>query len=613
MHISTIQIRNYKSFYDSQEIHLTAGFNIVVGQNNVGKTALAEALSLTFEDKPHRSLKTFPMAQTPVAGRSSVSISFVFSGEELTDVLLNRFNDFYLLSNDSNADVPDRKFRNMLSSEVSLDCVYHHDEFLAAYFPSYDASRNIQRGINLSGVHFVVDRASRIIERASVNTTSHSGLLNFRLANLLREDIYMFRAERLNIGVSAFGLNTELSTDARNLAEVLHILQSNPSRFRRYNDLIATIFPEVHSISVPPGPVDGKVQILIWEIDPGTERVDLAMPLAESGTGIGQVLAILYVVLMSDHPRTIIIDEPQSFLHPGAARKLIEILKGYPQHQFVIMTHSPIALTAANPSTLLLVRKEGVESRVDAIDVRETRELRAFLSEVGASFSDVFGADHILWVEGATEEQCFPRILEKLSETPLLGTVIMGVKQTGDLSGKQARTAFEIYERLSQGQGLLPPAVGFIFDQEGRSPTQREDLSRQSKGLIFFIPRRMYENYLIDAHAIAAVASSIEGFRDRAITPTEIEGWLNEHRWERKYFKNRILEAEKVEQTDVFWNKNVHGAEVLEDIFKHFSENRINFDKVVHGVALTDWLLESKPEYLAEVARLLERVLSLQN
>jgi len=48
------------------------------------------------------------------------------------------------------------------------------------------------------------------------------------------------------------------------------------------------------------------------------------VPLSESGTGVGQVLAILYVVFTSEYPRTIVIDEPQSFLHPGAVRKLFE-------------------------------------------------------------------------------------------------------------------------------------------------------------------------------------------------------------------------------------------------------------------------------------------------
>src|SRR5204862_1210440 len=84
------------------------------------------------------------------------------------------------------------------------------------------------------------------------------------------------------------------------------------------------------------------VEVQVWQVDPVTERDDLAVSLNDSGTGVGQVIAILYVAVNSNAPRTIVIDEPNSFLHPGAARKLIEILKSDPlnQHQYIIATHS---------------------------------------------------------------------------------------------------------------------------------------------------------------------------------------------------------------------------------------------------------------------------------
>lgn len=49
----------------------------------------------------------------------------------------------------------------------------------------------------------------------------------------------------------------------------------------------------------------------------------------------------------------IVIDEPQSYLHPGAAKKLIEILQEFPQHQYFIATHSAEIIAAANPSTIV--------------------------------------------------------------------------------------------------------------------------------------------------------------------------------------------------------------------------------------------------------------------
>jgi hypothetical protein len=202
---------------------------------------------------------------------------------------------------------------------------------------------------------------------------------------------------------------------------------------------------------MPSGQSPGHVRASLWNIDPDTQREDLAVPLSESGTGVGQVLAILYVVFTSEYPRTIVIDEPQSFLHPGAVRKLFEILKGYPQHQYVITTHSPNAVTAADPRALFLVRKEGEECVVDQLDVSMARDQTRFLREVGASLSDVFGADNVLWVEGATEEECFPLILSKVAERQLLGTKIVGVLSTDDLGGQALPRRVSNLQELERG------------------------------------------------------------------------------------------------------------------------------------------------------------------
>jgi recombinational DNA repair ATPase RecF len=60
MYISRFKIYNYKSFRESQDLELRPGFNVIVGQNDGGKTALLQAISLRFQYNPHRSLKTMP-------------------------------------------------------------------------------------------------------------------------------------------------------------------------------------------------------------------------------------------------------------------------------------------------------------------------------------------------------------------------------------------------------------------------------------------------------------------------------------------------------------------------------------------------------------------------
>ena len=420
MRIASFQIENYKSFRSSEEIHLTPGFNVIVGQNDAGKTALVEAVSLRFGNKPHRSLRTVPTRSTRVNGTSYVHISFELVRNELTELMVNLspFDVFVPPSPEHTAELHEQKFRNALSDQNIIKCIFHSGSHVdSAYHSDYGdySHRGEMR-------RFEIDSSNNQPKVASDGTYASSSPNEFatRVAQVLRERIYFFSAERLNLAEAQIGTGSDLLSDAANLAQVLNLLQSsNVSRFRRFNEVVRTVFPEIKQITVPPT-ASNRARILVWTIDPDSERDDLAIPLSESGTGIGQVLAMLYVILTSEYPRTIVIDEPQSFLHPGAVRKLFDIFRQHPQHQYIMATHSPTVVTAADPQTFYLVRKEEAESTVEQIDVAETRKLRLYLSEIGARLSDVFGADNILWVEGGTEELCFPLILSRIVKQPLL-------------------------------------------------------------------------------------------------------------------------------------------------------------------------------------------------
>ena len=604
MYIAKFQVNNYKSFFSSQELDIVPGFNVIVGQNNVGKTALIEAISLRFVDKPHSSLMTIQRIGMPISGVSTVNMAFQLEEREANEVLIDALGGFYMpVKGDiSTSQHEADEFLRVLSRSGLLRCIYRgsNADFTSAYLDALG---------ELTDIHTYVEFSVNIAQRQLISVPNRAIQGNadptygLQLARILRNRIYIFRAERLNISQSLFGTQTVLEPNASNLAEVLHNLQSsNPTRFRRFNQHVSTIFPEIKGITVPSGPSNSEVRILVWSIDPDTERSDLAIPLSESGTGIGQVLAILYVVLTTEYPRTIIIDEPQSFLNPGAVRKLIEILKQYSQHQFIITTHSPEVVSVVKPQTLFLLRKVEAETMIEQLDIAEAQNQRLLLSEVGARLSDVFGADNILWVEGATEEFCFPLIVEKVLQRPLLGTKIIGVTQTGDFEGKHSDLILQIYDRLTKGSGLIPPAIGFIFDREGRSKQDQDDLIRRSQGKVVFLPRRMYENYLLNSHAIASVVSQIEGFRDSPVTPEEVEHWLHCNRIDKKYYDSNICESER---TGEGWMRDVHGAKLLETIFKEFSELRFEYDKVKYGVSITEWILENTPTDLTEVANVI--------
>jgi AAA domain, putative AbiEii toxin, Type IV TA system len=212
-----------------------------------------------------------------------------------------------------------------------------------------------------------------------------------------------------------------------------------------------------------------NLDIQLWQVPPSTEREDLTVRLRESGTGVGQVLAILYVV-MTRAASTIVIDEPNSFLHPGAAKKLVQILRRHPKHQYVVATHSPDLISAINSETIHFVHWADGESRLSVIDARDVKQLRDLLSDVGATLSDVFGYDKLIWVEGKTEQECFPTIYRHRRGHLPLGLGFVAVRGVGDFesSRNDIGLIIETHRRLSQLSPIVPVSVAFSF-ATGRS------------------------------------------------------------------------------------------------------------------------------------------------
>jgi hypothetical protein len=241
------------------------------------------------------------------------------------------------------------------------------------------------------------------------------------------------------------------------------------------------------------------------------------------------------------------------------------------------------------------------------VDVKDVEQQRKYLWAIGARLSDVFGYDRILWVEGETEEICFPMIVRELAGRPLLGTAILRVQQTGDFNRRDARSVLSIYERLSQLEGgLVPPVVGFIFDRDDRSLPELDDLKRQSRGQVSFTERRMYENYLLRPEAISAVANSITGFSEQPITPEQVRLLIEGKKVDKRYYRPFATPAEQ----DVTWVNSVHGARLLSALFSELSGGMVPYEKPDHSVMLTRWLIDNEPGDLGELSELLVNVLS---
>ncbi len=614
MIIKQVEIQNYKSFRSPQKFSLGPGFNVIIGSNNAGKSALVEAMTLNFQHKPHSSTAISQFRTAPNLDPSVVLITVLINPQDVTQYQLEHRLALWTYQWFPHLDpnYPGEQINGRLASGgIEMEVLLRQPGGVELRPDPVTKAINgeLRAGLmswDIESSQFVNFRTSHI-DPSAIS-------LSQAVYNMVVPKIYAFRAERLGIGTHTIGPQAELATNGSNLPMVLNHLQTaNPDRFRTYVRLVQRVLPDIQDVTVPPANSGGgQVEIRIWNEPSSTQRDDLSVPLTDCGTGVSQVLAMLYIVVTSDQPRTLVIDEPQSFLNPGALRKFLEILGEYPQHQYVLATHSPTLLTALELSSLTLVKRQGTESAITGLDPKAASELKLALNEVGAQLSDVYGADRVLWVEGPTEEACFPSILKAALNRPLDGTVVLGVKHTGDFEskkGQKARLAFEVYAKLSLRKPLLPPALGFVFDREGRSKADCEDLEREGKAVgvpVHFLKRRLFENYLLEPRVIAQVLNTHDTNRETPIAVEDVQAWIEEHQWDVSYFERQVPEAQRDEKR---WLLDVHGAKLLDTLFKDLAETRVEYRKTVHSVEITELLLQEMPEQFVEIVSILKELL----
>jgi hypothetical protein len=609
MRIKSIRVRNYRSFADSRSLSFGPGFNVVVGANNVGKSSLLLCLSTKFEGDPHRSIETLPSRDEPISPTSRVDFELEATGSELRKSLLrsgpgDRYlpwhQDFRVDDGQSQA------FLNfLLAGAVPVHATALAPTNSGPAWLSDDLSilrgSAVQQNEKFRMLRVDVT-ADRTLVTHSIPSVPAGRDFGHNMVQAFTQEVYRFSAERLNVGTSPHGPNDRLASDARNLPEVLNILQSNPERFRKFSEYVTEIFPTITKVTVRPAPSsNGAVEILVWQLDPKSERDDLAMPLARCGTGVGQVLAMLYVAKTSEQARTIIIDEPGSFLHPGAARALIRILKQFPQHQYIIATHSPEIIAELSDAPVSIVKWENGKSKVDQFDESSAAVASLALAEIGAKLSDVFGFDRVLWVEGQSDASTLVAILE-LAKRAQRQLAILPVRNTGAFQRRKLAEVIGIYRTLAMGGALLPPAALFLFDRDGRSTSEIQDLERESKGQIRFLTRRMIENYLLHIAAIAELISVLgEGHDVPAVSTTDVHQWVIKNGNSFAPNGTQVLSEE--------WLRAVDGAKLLARAVSDLSDQRLEYRKVIHTPMLARIVFKHDREAVMSIVGIVADVL----
>jgi len=579
MWISRARVRNFYSIEDSGWIDFSPKFNLVVGANNSGKSALLRALAPHLPDQPHRSPESDGKSVPRVDFDISIATSELYARLRSIGV-----DPIFPIKARSGGDV-DRVASSINSHEpLQLQC-FRTSGSIAG--PRSNSSLERERSEQQAYVSF--------IERGGeyrYNNYSNEPENITKFVDSGAGSTFYFSPERMRLAHADFGRDERLDPDASNLARVLAFLQGERvETFQLIEKYLSEIVPGIEGLSV--GPQKSGFEILTW---PEKNKRDghLAFSLADSGTGISQLVAILTAVI-TETQSVIIIDEINTFLHPAAIKRLLLVLRErYFRHQYIISTHSSDVISHADADKIYLVEKVGYRSNFQKLDRKSAADVRRAGAILGFSMMDVFGYDHIVWVEGETEELCFPRILLAFDKAVPRGTVFNRVYTTDPFGRERNATdVVKLYNYVQQSISPLLQGFSFGLDREVHSSNYIQSVTSKIPRLKF-LPRRCLECYLVNVEAIE------ELMRRYGCTgpPAMVEEWISSNGGEQAYGASKSW---KGNHKDRDWLAAVNAPKLIYDCIKSVSGARLEFDKVKHNPIMLDYIVVNDRESLVEL------------
>ncbi|EIN0047752.1 AAA family ATPase, partial [Salmonella enterica] len=157
-----------------------------------------------------------------------------------------------------------------------------------------------------------------------------------------------------------------------------------------------------------------EVPDVIFETDSGDFVLDSA-----SG-GIMSIIDISWQILLYSQDAehfTALIDEPENHLHPTMQRSLInDLIKAFPNVQFVIVTHSPFIISSVKDSNVYALKHDD-SNKVNSHKL----DLEEKASTANKILRDVLGVSITIpqWAEDELDKICSKLTAENITENNL--------------------------------------------------------------------------------------------------------------------------------------------------------------------------------------------------
>lgn len=425
--ISFEKIENLQSYFYLQKdklkyINNLSNINLFVGPNNSGKSRfLREIFKSKFSYVPN-----------------DIDINILRENiNSLKELTLNTFKLFHITGvgpiNEKifNQITNLTFFENANSNQIDeikriLNVIITHKNFRdnAQFIPGKEMHRPLPQPAFSQKYQHIIDSAKealKIIENYSLTIGNEQkiyipilrGLRPIFLATndsdlLLERSIKDYFSEENRKGI--FTGQQLYSTMKKNLLG--H--KSSRTLHQRFEDFLSKHFFDEQPVEIIPYHDADTIQISIGN--------NGEFPIFNLGDGLQTIIIITYLAFTNSKRNIFFIEEPDTYLHAGMQRKLIEVLINNEQlnrHQYFFTTHSNHLLDLTYDYTKISIYAFQRDDKEFQIKLASSGD-KNVLSELGVRNSSVFLTNASIWVEGVTDRLYLREYINKLDTENLI-------------------------------------------------------------------------------------------------------------------------------------------------------------------------------------------------
>lgn len=379
--LKKVKLKNYRCFENS-EISFRST-SIVVGHNNAGKSTIIEALRIISAV----SLK-FKRANYSTAPKE-LGLPAITKGLKI------------------NID-------HLKIDRRSIVYQYKEDEGIVAEIIAH-FDNNILIHVYLSSeLFFAIVEANefQIKSKADASKIPDIELYIMPQIGLIREDEPLLREETVKNHMS-----TRLAS--RHFRNELFLYREF---FEEFKDIAQTTWPGLRITELLHLPEENKIQLLVYDSN-------FAAEIGLMGSGLQMWLQMVWFISRCPSTCTIVLDEPDVYMHPDLQRKIFKIVRQKFQ-QIIIATHSVEIISTVEPHQIVTVDKTSRKMQYADSYSAVQNLVNNLGSDHNLSLVRLGGARKCIFVEGKDiktlsrfHEILYPQSSESLDQLP---TVALG-------------------------------------------------------------------------------------------------------------------------------------------------------------------------------------------